>query len=276
MPNELQKNPDTEQIEQKESEILQPGVKRILWGGGGLLALLLVFTFALPAGRILFFTGGLLSLVTLVIIALQSLIYSGQWKAMAEGLAIERAKTDPRLRVVGVTAEKFKVGERPIYIVTIANDGLLPATDVRTHMSIEINDERPMDWIDDVVTTIPANGKEHYFIHSSFWLSQEQLDSFDSGKALLRVVGFFKYAPIGSTDFCYKYLSMQGEDRPARIPQFVRCDYAPRLNTTLIAQPGHHTLTGHAVIMTHGVVVPKAKNEEEKEQDGKDEGQNPN
>src|SRR5688572_20501776 len=99
MPNEeLQTKGHSVQIEQNKSEVLQPGVKRILWGGGGLLALLLVFTFALPAGRILFLTGSLLSLVTLVIIALQSLIYSGQWKAMAESLAIERAKTDPRLR----------------------------------------------------------------------------------------------------------------------------------------------------------------------------------
>jgi hypothetical protein len=274
MPNDLQTKTNAEQIEQKKSEVLQPAVKGILWGGGGLLALLLVFTFALPAGRILFFTGSLLSLVTLVIITLQSLIYSGQWKAMGESLAIERAKTDPRLRIAEVTAENFEAGKRPFYIVTIANDGLLAATGVKIHMGIEIGNEKPMDWINDVVVTIPANGREHYFIHSSSWLSREQFEGFDNSNVSLRVVGFFEYSPVGITNFCYKYVPTQGEFRPPKIPQFVPCDFTPRLNTTLQIQTGHFKLTGQAVTMIHGKAEAKPT-EGNEDGNNKDEKGNP-
>ena len=135
------------------------------------------------------------------------------------------------------------------------------------HMSIEINDQKPMDWIDDVVVTVPANGKEHHFIHSSTWLSQEQLESFDYDKTSLRVVGFFEHAqsrayPRSAISICL----CRGDVGPPKIPQFVRCDYTPRLNTTWIPQTGHFTLTGNAVIMTHGKVIPKSEDEGEKQQ----------
>lgn len=213
-------------------------------GGGIAIVSLLVASIWWPnlTERTKFFTGNLLNLVVGLAVIAQVLIYRKQWGAMAQGLAIERAKTDPRLRVAEVSAGNFEVGKRPVFIVTIANDGLLAATGVRIHMSIEIDVEKPMDWINDQIVTIPASGREQYFIHSSFWMSQEQLDSFDNAGVSLRVVGFFEYAPIGITNFCYKYLPLQGEYRPAKIPQFVPCDFTPRLNTTLIPQTGHLTL----------------------------------
>ncbi len=134
-----------------------------------------------------------------------------QNERLNESVVRERAKTDARLRIAEVTAENFEVGKRPFYVVTIANDGLIAATGVRIHMSVEINAEKPMDWIHDQVVTIPASGREHYFIHSSFWMTQEHYDSFDNAGVPLRVVGFFEYWPIGVTNFCYKYVPTQGD-----------------------------------------------------------------
>lgn len=205
-----------------------------------------------------FVTGNLLNALIFAAIVVQAVIYSRQWDAMNQGLEIERAKTNPRLRIAEVTAENFEVGKRPVFTVTIANDGLIAATGVRIHMSIEIDDERPMDWIHDPIVTIPASGREHYFIHSSFWMTQVQLDSFDNAGVSLRVVGLFEYAPIGITNFCYKYVPMQGEYRPPKIPQFVPCDFTPRLNTTLRISG----MVATAGIGTVGVVIKKAPSEE--------------
>jgi hypothetical protein len=251
MPNENHANPNAIQKTNDESYISQPGIKGILVGSVGLLALLVAFTFALPAGRILFFTGGFLSLVTLVVIALQSVIYSGQWKAMRAGLEMERAKTDPRLRVAEVRAVNFDVGMRPVFIVTIANDGLIAATGVRIHLGVEIDTDKALDWIHDPVVTIPASGKESYFILSSSWLEQAQIEGFNKETIALRVVGFFDYWPVGLTKFCYKYLPWDGE-RPEDIPQFVPCDFEPRLNTTLHIKSGVMALGSVGVV---GVVI---------------------
>lgn len=277
MPNENHANSNADQERHKKRNVLKPGIKRILWVGLILLVGLLVSTFWLASGRILFFTGSFLSLATLTVIALQSITYSGQWKAMDEGLAIERNKTNPRLRIAEVTAEDFEVGKRPFYVVTIANDGLLAATDVRIHMSIEIGAEKPLDWIDDPIVTIPASGKEHYFIHSSFWLSREQFDSFDNAGVPLRVVGFFEYLPIGITNFCYKYVPTQGEYRPPKVPQFVPCDFTPRLSTTVHIKEG---IEAKATVGAVGVVIKKNPTEETRPQEdseGKreDDKQNP-
>jgi hypothetical protein len=235
--------------------------------GGGVVGFLGILAIAIfhpsLAERWKFGADMALNLLVLLAIVIQVYINRRQWDSMNEALAIERAKTDPRLRVAEVVAENFDVGKRPFFIVTITNDGLLAASGVRIHMSIEIGNEKPMDWIHDQIVTIPANGREHYFVHSSFWLSQEQFDSFDKAGVPLRVVGFFEYAPVGVTNFCYKYVPLQGEYRPAKVPQFVPCDFTPRLNTTLIPGTGHLTLTGHAVIMTRGQVVPKNKEERE-------------
>jgi uncharacterized membrane protein len=184
-----------------------------------------------------------------------------QNERLYESVTIERAKTDPRLRIAEVTAENFEVGKRPFFVVTIANDGLLAATGVKIAMHIEIGNETPMNWIDDQVVTIPANGREHYFIHSSSWMTQEHLDGFENAVPL-RVVGFFEYLPVGTTKVCYKYLALQGDYRPPKIPQFVPCDFNPRLNTSIVPETGHFTLTGYPITMTHGKVVPKGKDDE--------------
>ncbi len=150
MPNELQTKTDTEQIDQKKTDILQPGVKRVLWGGGGLLVLLLILTFALPAGRILFFTGSLLSLVTLVVIAMQSMIYSGQWKAMVDTVDRSDKMLEAMKRQEKITADALVISNRAsvgvhsiewdkqakIIFVRIENIGLVPAEQINLMVEI--------------------------------------------------------------------------------------------------------------------------------------------
>jgi hypothetical protein len=266
MPNALQTKSHADQIEQKKSEVLQPGIKRILWGGSGLLVLLLVFTFALPAGRILFFTGGLLSVVTLVIIALQAYIYSGQWKAMAEGLAIERAKTDPRLRVADVRVQNFEAGKSPVFLVTIANGGLIDATGVELQIGIRMDGDTAVDWSAEQIVTIPARGQEVYPVFSTSQLEQQHIDGFNS-TVPLKVVGHFTYSPVGRKEFCYKY-------QPRNIfglPQFAPCDFDPHLNTTLRIQGAVMKMTAGNVTLTVQKNPPeKSQPTKKAEPDGKE------
>lgn len=143
-PNELQTKTGTEQVDQKKTDILQPGIKKILWGGSGLLVLLLILTFALPAGRILFFTGSMLSLVTLVVIAMQSLIYSGQWKAMNEALAEAKRQTEIAGASFTINSQAYVCVhdarldlETATIFVLFENLGKIPAEDIS--VEIEMN-----------------------------------------------------------------------------------------------------------------------------------------
>lgn len=201
----------------------------VLIGGGIALFGLLLLSIYLPnlTERVKFFTGNFLNLVVSLAVIAQVLIYRNQWH-------IERARIDQRLRIADVRVEDFETGKRPIFIVTIANDGLIDATDVKIHIGVRIGGDNDMDWIDDPIVTIPASSKESYFIRSSSWLTQEQIYAFNKDLAL-EVVGHFTYWPVGKKTFCYKYLIWEGE-RPQAIPRFVPCDFGPRLNTTLRIQ----------------------------------------
>src|SRR6266545_1548397 len=88
----------------------------------GIIVLALVARF-LPdmKERMRFFTDTALGWLVFVVVAVQTYFSTKQWDAMTEGLEIERAKTDPRLRVAEVSAENFEAGKRPVFIVTIAN-----------------------------------------------------------------------------------------------------------------------------------------------------------
>lgn len=204
-----------------------------------------------------FGTDMLLNVLILMAITIQAYIYTQQWEAMNEGLQIERAKTNPRLRVARVRAEGFQIGKRPVFIVTITNDGLIAATSVRVHMEVLIGTDKEIGWIHAPVVSIPANGQEHYFIRSSSWLTQEQFVAFNND-LVLKVMGYFEYWPIGRTNFCYKYVPWD-EERPKDVPQFVPCDFEPRLNTTLHLAGIEAKLTLHAA----GVVIAKATKETE-------------
>jgi hypothetical protein len=248
-------------------QLLPVGLRYMIWAAFIVVAVVAIVSLFFPnmKDRIKFFTDSSLNVLIVLVVAVQAYIYTKQWGAMTEGLAIERAKTDPRLRIAEVTAQNFEVGERPTFIVTIANDGLIAATGVKVHMGVEIDVDKELDWIHDPIVTIPASGKEHYFILSSSWLEQQHIDAFNNAVAL-RVVGFFDYWPVGRTDFCYRYLPWEGP-RPEGIPQFVPCDFEPRLNTTL-------RITGAQVrgeVGTVTAIVQRNPPEEEAKPESKDE-----
>ena len=82
MPETDQTDSNQQKEGDKKKQVFDPGMKRIFGWGLVALAALLVFTFVQRAGRIPFFTENFLSLVILVIIAIQAYIYSRQWEVM--------------------------------------------------------------------------------------------------------------------------------------------------------------------------------------------------
>lgn len=86
MPQNSEPNSSPQKEPADNKKVVDTGLKRTFIGGGVLLLVLLVFTFAQRAGRIPFFTENLLSLLVLVVIALQTYIYHRQEKVMREGL----------------------------------------------------------------------------------------------------------------------------------------------------------------------------------------------
>lgn len=86
MPNNAQEKCNGNEIADDKKKVFDPGIQRILWGASGLLIVLLVFTFTQRTGRVPFFTQNFLSLVVLVVIAIQAYIYRGQWQAMQDSL----------------------------------------------------------------------------------------------------------------------------------------------------------------------------------------------
>jgi hypothetical protein len=177
---------------------------------------------------------------------------------------MQAAITNPRLRVAEVRVENFKAGKEPIYILTIANSGLIDATGVQIHMRVEMGTYKILEWINDPIVTIPAKEKEYFYIIDSSGLNQQHIDGFNDNVPL-RVVGHFSHWLISPTEFCYKYQPWEeGRERPEGIRQFVRCDYDPRLNTIV-------RITGNFAIASAGIVTPvieKAPSEETTPQEG--------
>jgi hypothetical protein len=215
------------------------------------------------ADRAKFWVEGLLSAGVLSVVIVQAVIYSKQWKAMASSLDIERAKSNPRLRISRVRVENLKVGSEPTFIVTITNDGLIDATGVRLHIDVKLGDDKELNWNRDPVVMIPARGSESYPVRFRSKLSHENVVGFIEQGVPLRVEGYFTYWPDGSTRFfCYKYFPWHGEtERPPDIPQFVPCDYDPGLNIGLKLGTGHLKLTGFASAMIHGKATRKSSNQ---------------
>jgi hypothetical protein len=206
MPQTKQAGTAQQKVGKKKKNVLNSGMKRIFIFGAGLLIVLLIFTFAQAAGRIPFFTENLLSLLVLVAILVQAYIYGGQWRVMQrqwiamrrslihtrrivgqnerviekmhESIEIERAKTNPRLRVSKVRMENFRAGQSPIFITTIANDGFIDATGVELHIGIRLGDGRAFQWIDTQTVTIPARGEESYPLVTGASLSEQDMQGF--------------------------------------------------------------------------------------------------
>lgn len=256
------------------------GLRRITKGTILAASVLIAVTILHPnLPKAIFLTGSLLNLSIIVAVIIQAYIYVGQWDTMErslertddiikkmqaqlgtmnEGLAIERAKTDPRLRVSKVRIENFEAGTSPIFIVTIANDGLIDATGVELHIGIKMGTDKEFNWIDPQTVMIPARGEESYPVDSGAQLEQEHIEGFNKTVPIeVRVrVKYWPGSPTEPKEFCYKYLPWRG-DRPPDIPQFVPCDFNPHLNIIVHLGAGRLTLTGHPVTLIHGKATPE-------------------
>lgn len=190
---------------------------------------------------------------------------------------MQAAITNPHLRVAEVRVENFKAGKEPIYIVTIANDGLIDATNVQVHMRVEMGTYKILTLINDPIVTIPAKEKEYFYIIDPSGLKQQHIDDFNKAVPL-KVVGHFTFWLGGLQKFCYKYQPWDEKtERPEGVRQFVRCDYDPRLNTTVV-------ITGNVMTGVAGTVTPiggkappeEAKPQEETDPKGEDDRDKPN
>ncbi len=187
----------------------------------------------------------------------QSQHVEGQLNKMEEALSIERAKTDPRLRVSNIRIEDFKAGQSPIFIITIANEGLIDATGVELHIGVRMGEEKEFNWIEPQTVMIPARGRESYPIVSGAIFNEQLIEGFNTEVPIeVKVrVKYFPGSPVEPKEFCYRYLPWRG-DRPEDVPQFVPCDFNPRLNVVVHLKGVEVKLTGHAPEVIIGKAIP--------------------
>ena len=123
---------------------------------------------------------------------------------MHESIDIERAKTNPRLRVSNIRMENFEAGKSPIFITTVANAGDIDATGVELHIGINFGDGRAFQWIDPQTVMIPARGEESYPVRTGASLSEQDMRGFDTDVPI-EVRVRVKYWP-GSAREAYRVL----------------------------------------------------------------------
>jgi hypothetical protein len=200
--------------------------------------------------RMKLFTDAALGWLVFVVVAAQAYIYRQQWDAMHSALEIERTKSNPRLRVSKIRIENFEAGASPIFITTIANDGLIDATGVELHIGIGIGTRQEFNWGDPQTVMIPARGKESYPAMCNAILNEELVKGLNANIPIeVKVrVKYWPISPKEPTEFCYRYLPWPTQNRPDDVPQFVPCDFNPQVNTIvripsvfLIAKPGNVT-----------------------------------
>jgi hypothetical protein len=287
----------------------EPSYLRWVFLSGGIAAIgLLVTSIYWPnlTERTKFFTGNLLNLVIALAVIAQVLIYrkqrdimrqqwqsmqgqlsamrtqsghlEGQLTAMAENLVLEQAKTDPRLRVSKIRIENFGAGKTPIFIVTIANSGLIDATGVGLHIGIALGTDKEFNWIAPQTVIIPARWQESYPVNSGMLPDEKLIQSLTDGSVPIEVRVRLKYWPRGDVEFCYKYFPWpRGSERPDDIPQFFDCDFRANVNVVVHVKGIEMKLTGFAPTMIYGK-APTAEDEKKggNEDDGQNDKANPN
>jgi hypothetical protein len=202
---------------------------------GGIIAIGYHWISTVPSILVPFVVGAALPLFTLFAIIYQAIVYNRQWRVMKnsleqtgeivvqtraqldemkeqgrrfdEGLAIERAKTDPRLRV-SVRAMNFNVDQMPIFVATVTNDGLIPVRDVIIQMVVEWDSDKTESSGDKF--DVPSKESEAHFLPSHTTLDEAQLERFNNGTYLI-VRGTLNYFPFQlkegdpPQEFCFKY-----------------------------------------------------------------------
>jgi hypothetical protein len=174
----------------------------------------------------------------------------GQLTEMQTNTRMQAAINDPRLRVVDIRAN-LKVGKCPVFVVTIANDGLIDANGVTFHLGVEMGPDRNFEWTDDQIISIAAKDSQTYYLACP----SEILEQHIYGAFPLNVIGYFSIWNQGRKDFCYKFLTWEGE-RPEGVPEFVPCDRETGLKIGLAVGTGHLKLTGHEPTVIQEKAIP--------------------
>lgn len=176
----------------------------------------------------------------------------------AEMLKIERTKTNPRLRVSKIRIENFEVGQSPIFITTVANDGFIDATGVELQIGINLGDGREFSWIEPQTVMIPARGEESYPIITGASLSERDMEGFRTVVPIeVKVrVKYWPGSPAEPQEFCYRYFPWPGK-RPDDVRQFFPCDFKHNLNISLHISG----MELKATVGTVGVVIKKSQEE---------------
>lgn len=253
-----------------------------------------------------FITGNLLNVLILLAIVGQIAVYvkqrdimQGQWDVMQNQIRMQAAVNDPRLRIA-VSARNFEPGKAPIFLVTITNDGLIPAANVTFQLVVKLP-EREISIQD--TFDVPAKESEIQFLRSPSIFDKEQIEKLNTKKSPpLIVSGTLSYFPFQREggdppqEFCFKYNPWSIGNRPKEIPQFVRCTrtgtvliggLAPTLKTGITPSTAELEPIGHAptVAIGHkGEIAPtgdlslnitRGTPEEDKSQNDKKEERNP-
>jgi hypothetical protein len=269
------------------------GLRRIIWADLGAVAIVVLISIFHPnlATRVKFATDGILNLLIVLIIAVQAYIYVRQWDVMEQNLertddvidqmkcqlsameaqntitqqnfTMQAAINDPRLRIARVTVEDFDPGKKPIFIVKIINDGLIPAQNVDFEMRVQLGvdkEESSSDMFD-----VPAKDTEVQHLVSHGVLDEQTISGFNTDVPLT-VRGRMRYFPHFNESpqtFCYQYYPWKG-DRPKEIPQFVRCTRRGTVDIGLHVSGGRFEITDTPIALRLDKATPE-KTEAERE-----------
>jgi hypothetical protein len=187
-----------------------------------------------------------------------------------ESVARERAMNDPRLRVADVRVVHLAVDQEPTFIVTIVNDGMVDAPEVRFRMHVKFGDSKTLTLDDDNPFPIPARGRESYSITDVSRLTQQDIDGFNSSVPLV-IEGHVDFWITGPQGFCFKFQPWpQGENRrPEGVRQFIPCSRRTTVDIGI-------ALTGVESQAAVGTLTVSHAPKDEPERERKDEGENPN
>lgn len=124
-----------------------------------------------------------------------------QWEIMNEQLALERAKTNPRLQITDVRVDNLKPDESPIFMISIKNVGAIDATNALINLRVSFG--KPIEGAlakklkNPQTVTIPAGQEHTYAVPWSDPVTKEHLERLQ--KVPLTVSGFTKLENGGNS-----------------------------------------------------------------------------
>jgi hypothetical protein len=208
------------------------GLRWIIIGGCVVLTALLFISIYLPylTERVKFFTVNFLSLLVLIIIAIQAFIYRRQWEAMQGQLKVmnrqselmnESLKEGIKTRELenrayvtikdNIVDQPMKAAEGQTIIFILNNSGRTPAINVTTKYAVILDSKRP------ALPEFPptefrsrshlANGDNKHITMILPPFTPDNVDEIYSRQARVWIVGIIEYEDIFKahhrTQFCY-------------------------------------------------------------------------